>query len=68
MVEEEIMWPSAGSPSNAIKKQRSKSARNIRSFEDEGGADDGIAWATQRKPYRRENNDNDIFGGTLGRP
>ena len=60
------MWPSAaGSPSSALKKQRSKSARNIRSFEaaDEGGVDDGIAWATQRKPYRRENNDNDIFGG-----
>ena len=64
------MWPSAGSPSSAIKKQRSKSARNFRSFEaaDEGGADDGIAWASQRKPYRRENNDNNLFGGTISRP
>ena len=63
------MWPSAGSPSRANQKQqqRSKSARNFRSF-DEEGADDGIAWASQRKPYRRENNDNNIFGGTIGRP
>ena len=69
VVEEEIMWPSARSPSSAIKQQRSKSARNFRSFEaaDEGG-DDGIAWASQRKPYRKENNDNNIFGETNGQP